>query len=130
VCDGLDNDCDGAVDDGNPGGGGACSTGQPGVCASGTESCQGGSLTCEPTTSPSAEVCDGLDNDCDGAVDDGNPGGGATCNTGLPGICANGTTVCSGGSVTCQQDKLPSAEICDGLDNDCDGSTDEGGVCG
>ncbi|HVE65452.1 MAG TPA: S8 family serine peptidase, partial [Thermoanaerobaculia bacterium] len=33
--DGVDNDCDGIIDDGNPGGGAACTTGQPGVCADG-----------------------------------------------------------------------------------------------
>ena len=36
VCDGADNNCSGAPDEGNPGGGGACSTGQQGVCAPGT----------------------------------------------------------------------------------------------
>jgi len=126
VCDGLDNDCDGAVDEGNPGGGGSCDTGLPGVCGDGTLNCQDGSLACVQNQSPSPEVCDGLDNDCDGAVDDGNPEGGGPCDTGLPGICGDGTLNCQGGSLVCNQNQSPSPEVCDGLDNDCDGAVDEG----
>jgi hypothetical protein len=126
LCDGLDNDCDGAVDEGNPGGGGSCDTGLPGVCGDGTLNCQDGSLVCDQNQSPSPEVCDGLDNDCDGAVDDGNPEGGGPCDTGLPGICGDGTLNCQGGSLVCNQNQSPSPEVCDGLDNDCDGMVDDG----
>ena len=126
LCNGLDNDCDGAVDNGNPGGGVACSTGLPGVCAAGTTACAGGAVVCTQTTQASTEVCDGLDNDCDGVVDDGNPGGGLTCSTGLPGVCAAGTTACTGGAVVCTQNTQPSPEACNGLDDDCDGAVDNG----
>ena len=71
ICDAIDNNCNGAVDEGNPGGGAACSTGLPGVCAAGTTSCQAGTLACAQNVSPSPEVCDGLDNNCDGIVDNG-----------------------------------------------------------
>jgi hypothetical protein len=126
VCDGLDNDCDGLTDEGNPGGGQACSTGLPGACAAGTTVCSGGAIVCVANQSPSAEVCDGVDNDCDGAVDEGNPGGGVSCSTGQPGVCGPGTTVCSGGALSCSPNQSPSAETCDGLDNDCDGFVDDG----
>ena len=126
VCDGLDNDCDGAVDEGNPGGGGPCDTGLEGVCADGTLHCIDGSLQCVQNTTASPEVCDGLDNDCDGSVDEGNPGGGGPCNTGLQGVCADGTLHCVGGSLQCVQNTSASPEVCDGLDNDCDGVVDEG----
>jgi len=126
VCDGIDNDCDGTVDDGNPGGGASCNTGLQGLCAAGTTACQNGSLKCVQNVQPTAETCDGKDNDCNGTVDDGNPGGGGSCSTGLPGVCSAGTQTCSGGSLKCVQNVQSSAEVCDGKDNNCNGSTDEG----
>ncbi len=125
VCDGLDNDCDGSVDEGNPGGGMSCNTGLNGACAAGLTACTGGSIVCSQTTQPSPETCDGTDEDCDGAVDNGNPGGDLACNTGLPGACSAGATACASGAIACQQTTQPSAEVCDGIDNDCDASTDE-----
>ncbi|MBL8949010.1 MAG: hypothetical protein JNK45_37920 [Myxococcales bacterium] len=126
VCDGLDNDCDTGTDEGNPGGGGACNTGLAGVCSAGTNQCMGGALQCVQNVQASMEVCDAVDNDCDGSNNEGNPGGGQACNTGLPGVCAPGTTSCAGGIASCNQTTQASAEICDGLDNDCDTGTDEG----
>jgi len=126
TCDGLDNDCDGSTDEGNPGGGASCDTGMLGICAAGMMQCTGGALACEPDNSPTGEICDGLDNDCDGVSDEGNPGGGAPCDTGMPGVCETGTTMCTNGDMICEPSIFPASEICDGLDNDCDGVPDEG----
>jgi hypothetical protein len=50
---------------------------------------------------------------------------GQACGTGLPGVCAAGVTVCVDGRASCAQAVQPSPEVRDGLDNDCDGRTDE-----
>ncbi len=126
LCDGVDNDCDNDIDEDVAEVGSPCDTGQPGVCADGSQVCRGGVLACQ---GPSAgvESCNGLDDDCDGNPDDGNPGGGAACDTGQPGVCAAGTQQCQGGGLACVQTTAAGAETCgDGLDNDCDGTADDG----
>ena len=57
------------------GGGDECQTtdGAKGPCALGTTACKGGALTCVPHTTAQAEACNGLDDDCDGEIDDGAP---------------------------------------------------------
>jgi hypothetical protein len=126
TCNGVDDDCDGQVDDGVSGTGGACSTGLPGVCATGTIACTAGKLVCVGDAGPSLETCNGLDDDCDGLVDDGNPGGGGACPTGLPGACGQGVEACSGGVLVCQALVAPSQEKCNGVDDDCNGLVDDG----
>ncbi len=125
VCDGVDNNCSGGVDDGNPGGGMVCSTGQSGVCGPGTTACQSGAIACVRNVNPGTETCNGLDDDCDGTADENNPGGGASCMTGQMGVCSAGTRTCTSGMLQCQRNVAPSAELCDGADNNCNGQTDE-----
>ena len=90
-CDGLDNDGDDAIDEDWPELGQPCGE-HRGECMQGHYVCSedAGSVVCEGAVGPTAEVCDGLDNDCNGIPDDGPD------------------------------------ETCDGLDNDCDGLIDEG----
>jgi len=120
----------------------SCDTGRLGICAEGTQICDGDGFwgECVADNIPVVETCDdGLDNDCDGLVDcfdpdcsqdpacgpstDCTPQDTQACDTGEFGVCAAGTETCDqygywGG---CVQDEQSTSEICtDGLDNDCD----------
>ncbi len=103
ICDGLDNDCDGEVDE-EPVSADPCATGNPGVCATGRRQCVDGEEICIGNDNPDEEICDGLDNDCDGRIDEN-----------VIGICG-----------VCQND---SDEACNAIDDDCDGTVDEDDDC-
>jgi hypothetical protein len=125
VCDDKDNDCDGQVDNGFDNKGKSCTVGTGACQRSGTFICgtSGSRVTCDATPgSPAAEVCDNIDNDCNGSVDDSVT---RSCGTDV-GTCSTGTETCSSGSWgSCQGSTGSSTEVCDGQDNDCDGGTDE-----
>jgi hypothetical protein len=92
----------------------------------GVSICRGDCDDADPLRSPGAEeVCDGLDNNCDGGLD--NIWG--ACETGLAGLCGEGQWACQGPDVVCMQNNWPGVEVCsDGADNDCDGLIDEDGI--
>jgi Notch-like protein len=133
VCNGRDDDCDRRTDEGVSPPTSFCNPN--GVCATSTASCGGASgWVCNypPATYESTETrCDGLDNDCDGRVDEPFPLVGTSCNNGLLGICrTTGAYECNDDEdgVECTAGTGATAltfEQCDGEDDDCDGRIDE-----
>jgi len=152
LCDSVDNDCDGTVDEGaadaqtwyadtDADGYGdtgsttdACS--QPSGHVSDDGDCDDSNAAINPAAT---EQCDGLDNDCDGSVDEPDA---ADADTWYADADADGYGDATSSSVSCSQPSgsvadssdcddgsaaiNPSAtELCDGVDNDCDGSVDE-----
>jgi len=116
TCDGADNDCDGEIDEDL----GQISCGV-GPCFHSVSSCVGGiSQTCNPFEGVEVEECDGIDNDCNGLVDEDM--GLVSCGEGE---CFHWVEKCVDGEEQ-ECDPLAGAlpEVCDGLDNDCDGETD------
>ena len=130
ICDGKDNDCNGTVDDGliNLGSCGSA----VGECTPGVLQCLNGLATCVGAVGPKPEECNGKDDDCNSVPDDNLPAQGI-CGSDV-GQCKPGTYVCSLGTKICTGDQGPQSEVCDGLDNDCNGTPDDNlpalGSCG
>jgi len=122
VCDSVDNDCDGVVDDDPVGQGDQCGLTDVGICSYGSLYCDGSDLMCNGPETPQIEQCDNLDNDCDGLVDEDliRP-----CES----ACGSGFESCRFGYWESCNAPQPQEEICDAEDNDCDGQVDEGLEC-
>jgi len=82
-----------------------------------------------PTCIPTTEVCNGVDDDCDGDVDESLS---RACYSGSPGtegvgVCHGGTQTCTDGEwAPCSGEVIPQGEVCNLLDDDCDGAVNGG----
>jgi hypothetical protein len=136
ICDNLDNNCNGTVDEGDPGGGGKCGT-DLGECVAGTLRCEASSgcssaANCDPLTQNCCvkctgfldrrnvpETCNGKDDNCNGQFDEGIVLGACTwVGATNEGECNIGTLACVGGNPQCNGAVFPKFEICNGLDDD------------
>jgi hypothetical protein len=130
TCNGKDDDCDFRADEGVSAPANNCL--QRGVCAGTAPVCAGGKFVCRySSTDFEAEEtrCDGKDNDCDGNIDESFPALGMSCEVGIGACKVAGTRVCNaaGTSLVCsvESPKEPGEEVCNGIDDDCDGTIDE-----
>jgi hypothetical protein len=125
TCNGIDDDCDRTCDENA-----TCCRGTIGECE--TSCGTTGSRVCGPSCSwdlcvPPDEMCNGVDDDCNGDADDI-----FAC---VRGDVVSCTTSCgSAGTQVCGDDCTPSectppAETCNGIDDDCDGTPDDGFTC-
>jgi len=126
ICNTIDDDCDGQTDEGLATvtcGLGACQRTVPG-CVDGIDS----AIACVAGT-PTAETCNGIDDNCDGTIDEGFATG-VPCDGPDADKCATGVTKClPDGTAGCVEPGTGFVETCNGRDDDCDGLTDEDGVC-
>ena len=163
-CNNLDDDCDGKVDEDFPGLGTACDDHKKGVCraegeiactathdgtecqltssgeASGDEICNSldddcdglvdEDLDCDAVdcTQRGAEICNDKDDDCDGKIDETDPALGSSCGSNV-GECRTGNLRCVAGMLPCLGEVGPQTEQCNGKDDDCDGDIDDMAAC-
>jgi hypothetical protein len=124
VCNGEDDDCDGQVDE--TASNGSCEiTNEFGSCP-GVIPCEDEELACVGP-SPQKELCNGVDDNCDGTVDEGfeDADGDGTADCVDVDSDGDGTPNALDCDPNDPEKNAAAEEVCNGLDDDCDGLVDE-----
>ncbi len=101
----------------------SCSNDSEAGSCEGERVCTVDGLSACSAPTPAAESCNGADDDCDGTADEDLTGPDCSVSN-AHGTCT-GTEECLAGKLFCSAQE-PAPEACDGLDNNCDGTVDEG----
>ena len=134
----------------------ACGFSDMGECKLGSQTCQGNGFygSCVGAVNPTTEICNNVDDNCNGQVDEGNVcvpqcindcnNGDKRCSGNGYQTCGNfdsdsclewssGVTNCAAGQICssgqCVSQCIPITEICNNVDDNCNGQIDEGNVC-
>jgi hypothetical protein len=115
--DDIDNDCDGQIDEQcgcKDGASEPCSS----MCGAGAKVCKDGVFSECSAPKPATETCNGVDDDCDGTIDEVEA---EPCTN----SCGSGIRRCVAGAWSSCSASEPDAESCNGVDDDCDGTVDD-----
>ena len=130
VCDNVDNDCSVSTADGSEETwfDNLCDGTDSDLCEEGNYGCTGGVQVCSDSSGDNQDICNGLDDDCDGSTLDGSGEVwfGAACDGTDSDQCEEGNYECAGSVQACSDLTGDDVETCNGVDDDCDGTIDDG----
>jgi hypothetical protein len=129
VCNGVDDDCNDAIDEGFDVGD-PCDSADGDMCLDDAVACTatGDASECVDAGAALVELCNGADDDCDPATADGSADAmvGTSCDGTDGDLCVEGTRSCAGGMLQCSDATGTTFDLCNSADDDCDPASADG----